>query len=437
MVTFLNNTIRKFNKLVIKYFIETYRLKIVNNGISCSHTTRGSDRNTLPKIVGDGRGSIEDDRYIYIYQNSFLVNNKILNLQYDSNLDESKYSLVYILYKNINYKDNQCYLDAKIKKKISEQFNKIRRQNNNKLLLNDNIIIIGRKYLHKNKIDKVYNSLGTFCIHKVKNESPIKIKVPTPVILEQEVTQKSIYRRNFLYNLKLEFENESVLCINKILKNSLFLDVEYINDIYDDFKTFPISKDSTLLFMIGFAYINKINNDLNYVNYTVNKLNKIEEYDILNRFLNDIIDKYNIINASNAINSTNKNNKPVIIFHWSNADKIIIEKSLKRHPDLYKKYTDSVKIKYIDLLLIVKKTMYFESYSLKFVVKQLLNISYDTDCKNGFDAMCSIIQNNCRLEKLNKTLNKTLNDFSSTQDIIKYNKIDTELLYILMKKIIS
>jgi hypothetical protein len=225
-----------------------------------------------------------------------------------------------------------------------------------------------------------------------------------------------------------------MLCINKILKNSLFLDVEYINDIYDDFKTFPISQDSTLLFMIGFAYnVNHNDNSLNYVNYTVNKLNKIEEYDILNKFLNDIIDKFNAINQSNTINSTTKMNKPVVIFHWSSADKIIIEKSLKRHPDLYKKYIDNVKIKYIDLLPIFKKTIYLESYSLKFVAKKLLNITYDTDCKNGFDAMCSIIQNNCRLEKLNKTLN----DFASTQDIIKYNKIDTELLYILMKNIIS
>jgi hypothetical protein len=183
-----------------------------------------------------------------------------------------------------------------------------------------------------------------------------------------------------------------------------------------------MSKDSTLLFMIGYTFIDK-SKKLDYKNFIVNKLDNLNEYELLNNFLNDIIEKYN------------ETKEPIIIFHWSHADKSIIEKSLKRHPDLYNKYRNYVKIKYIDLLLIFKKTMFFESYSLKFIAKKILNITYDTTCQNGFDAMCSIIQNNCILEKSNK-YNKLV-DFISTNDIIKYNRMDTELLYILLKKIIS
>lgn len=420
MVTFLNTTIRKFNKLMIGFFIKTYKLKIVKN----------------VKNINDSS--------IYIYKNSFVVNNKILNLQYNSNLDEDKYSLVYILYKNLHYNEKilnnknkirKCYLDLDSKNRIYDDYIKIRNKDNTKteytigdviinenIVISDDIVIIARKYLHKNKIDKDDNSLGKFCTYKVdkknKNESKIK-RIDKKVVTDKNFN----LRRRFLLNLKMEFEDINLLCINDILKNSLFLDVEYINDIYDDFKTFPISKDLTLLCMIGFSYIDKQTGSLMYTNYTVDKLDKLNEYDILNRFLNTIIEKYN------------KLKRPIIIFHWSNADKVTIEKSLKRYPDLYNKYNNEIEIKYVDLLLIIKKTMYFESYSLKYVVKKLLNIVYETDCKNGFDAMCSIIENNCKLEKLNNKLKLT--DFESTQDIIKYNKIDTELLYVLIKKVIT
>ena len=423
MVNFIESLVIKFNKLTIDFFIRKYNLHCIKN---IQHV---------------------NEKSIFIYKNSFVINNKILNLQYNSNLDENKYSLVYMLYRNISYNyinknqnELKCYLDFETKDKIHKNYTNICNDILSNDILSNDILIIGRKYLHKNKIDKNLNSLGIFCkytiesygkkfdnVKKIRKTNGVSKRISKLVDHKSKNLYNSYLRRTFLFNLKSELYNtgsfDSTLYTNNILKSSLFLDVEYINDIYDDFETFPISKDSTLLFMIGYSFIDKSKKSLEYKNFIVKKLNILNEYELLNDFLNDIIKKYN------------ETKIPIVIFHWSHADKSIIEKSLKRHPDLYNKYQNEVVIKYIDLLLIFKKTIFFESYSLKFIAKNLLNITYDTECKNGFDAMCSIIQNNCILEK-SKQYNKLI-DFSSTNDIIKYNRMDTELLYILLKKIIS
>jgi len=417
MVKFIESLVIKFNKLIIDFFVKNYNLEYINNF------------------------EYINQRSIFKYKNSFVINNKILNLQYNTNLDENKYSLVYILYRNISYnqidrnKDElKCYLDFETKSKINKDYEVVKQFFSEKNVFSKDVIIIGRKYMHKNKTEKNINSLGLLCKYTIQfdnyiNNSVKKIRKTQDVsqrlnkLLNEKKMCNSNIRREFLFNLKSALSFESTLYINNIIKSSLFLDVEYINDIYDDFETFPMSKDSTLLFMIGYTFIDKSQQNLEYKNFIVKKLDTLNEYELLNNFLNDIIDKYN------------KTGFPIIIFHWSHADKSIIEKSLKRYPDLYNRYKNEVIIKYIDLLLIFKKTIFFESYSLKFIAKKILNITYDTKCQNGFDAMCSIIQNNCILEK-SKEYNK-LDDFISTNDIIKYNRIDTELLYILLKKIIS
>ena len=74
----------------------------------------------------------------------------------------------------------------------------------------------------------------------------------------------------------------------------------------------------------------------------------------------------------------------------------------------------------IDLLIVLKQTINLPSYSLKYVAKELLNLHYDTDCQNGLDAMCRIIQNDIVTSTPNNDIVK---------DIVEYNKMDTTLLY--------
>jgi hypothetical protein len=214
-----------------------------------------------------------------------------------------------------------------------------------------------------------------------------------------------------------------------IIKNSLFIDVEYVNDIYDDFQEFPISKDNSLLCMIGISHL--CNNVLKYDDLTVKRLDSINEYDILHKFLN-IIDK-----TKNKICQDRQGSK-ILMFHWSNADKNILEKALVKYPDLWSIYKTKYKndIVYIDLLKVVKNTINLKSYSLKYVSNILLNYTYESDCKNGLDAMCSIILNEQALNSTNKNHENLLN-FENTHDVIRYNKIDTQLLYIILKYFVN
>ena len=102
---------------------------------------------------------------------------------------------------------------------------------NNKDILDDNIIIIGRKYFNRHNNNKIYNSIGLYCVHQTYLTMSRQKKI---------LRQKNTYKQSFLANLQNVIQGEFNL------ERSLFLDVEYVNDLYDDFSTFPIS---TLIFL--------------------------------------------------------------------------------------------------------------------------------------------------------------------------------------------
>jgi hypothetical protein len=410
-----------FNKLVLDSFIKNYELSVTK---------------LLYKL------NIRNHKLIYVKSNHVIVHNKIINIHYNLNLDETKYTLIMILYKNIKYKEinsnnvidirtlptnitrtlpitntsfaiGTAILNSDIKKNIYKIF-----RNLDQKRVASNIMIIGRKYKTDNKI--IPNAFECYCTFNI-----LKIKDKNKVVKKDSVTNsitnstQANLRRTFILNLKKyinQYETEiNTFYINNLIHNSVFLDVEYTNDIYDDFSTFPISKDTSMLFIIGVLRI--VKNQSFYTDFTSKRLTYQEEYKILDNFLDYIS------------NQNDKNNKfPVTVFHWSHADKYIIEKSLSRYPDLQEKY-NSKQIIYIDLLIVLKQTITLPSYSLKYVAKELLNLHYDTDCQNGLDAMCSIIQNDIMLTNQKSTSKQDLLSLQSSKDIIKYNKIDTTLLY--------
>jgi hypothetical protein len=406
-----------FKKIVLNHFIINYQLSIT-------------------KFVNNL--NIHNKNLIYVKGNYAIINNKIVNLQYNVKLDETKYSLMMILYKNIKYKEpnstgdqpnstgdqpnstgdqpnstGEAILNSDIKKNIYKIFHNL----DQKLNVSD-VMIIGRKYKTNNKI--ISNSLGCYCTFDVlKIKEKVNISKRNKNVQTEVPLVKTNLRRTFLLNLKAYINQHgtefNTIYINNMIQNSVFLDVEYTNDIYDDFSTFPISKDNSMLFIIGLLRI--VKNECCYTDFTSKRLTYQEEYRILDNFLDYISNNY-------------KNNKfRVTVFHWSHADKYIIEKSLARYPDLQKKY-DPTQIIYVDLLIILKQTINLPSYSLKYVAKELLNLRYDTDCQNGLDAMCSIIQNDIMLTNNEMNIhNQDLLSLQSSKDIVKYNKIDTTLLY--------
>ena len=78
-----------FNKLVLDSFIKNYELSVTK---------------LLYKL------NIRNHKLIYVKSNHVIVHNKIINIHYNLNLDETKYTLIMILYKNIKYKEKNAYL---------------------------------------------------------------------------------------------------------------------------------------------------------------------------------------------------------------------------------------------------------------------------------------------------------------------------------------
>jgi hypothetical protein len=360
----------------------------------------------------------------------YIVNNFVLNQQYKLDLDTAKYSILHVCYKNLSYRNNlnqnvinKCVIESDYKRFISKNINYITKKYTN--YINKYIWIIGRKYKNEKTLELENNSflLPVFLesvsyVRKCNHKKNTKTYINDNVVYDDNVVLHQ-YRRRFLYTLKDYLGDVDFSYINQILSNSVCLDIEYANDIYDDFSNFPISNNSSCLFMIGvFDYKNT------YKNFIASQLDKRNEGIVLETYLDYVHEKIS-------------NNGKIIIFHWSNADKIVLEKTLLRHPELYQFYNRHIinNIVYIDLLKVVKSTVFLNSYSLKYVLEKLLNIKYDTQCKNGLDAMCSIIYNDIEIK--NSKTHKKLIDFETTNDIIQYNKLDTIYLYDIIKKFVN
>jgi hypothetical protein len=397
-----------FKKMTIDYIINKYSLNCVK---LCSKT---------PLYPCN----------IYEYKNMYIVNNFVLNQQYKLDLDTAKYSILHVCYKNLSYRNNlnqnvinKCVIESDYKRFISKNINYITKKYTN--YINKYIWIIGRKYKNEKTLELENNSflLPVFLesvsyVRKCNHKKNTKTYINDNVVYDDNVVLHQ-YRRRFLYTLKDYLGDVDFSYINQILSNSVCLDIEYANDIYDDFSNFPISNNSSCLFMIGvFDYKNT------YKNFIASQLDKRNEGIVLETYLDYVHEKIS-------------NNGKIIIFHWSNADKIVLEKTLLRHPELYQFYNRHIinNIVYIDLLKVVKSTVFLNSYSLKYVLEKLLNIKYDTQCKNGLDAMCSIIYNDIEIK--NSKTHKKLIDFETTNDIIQYNKLDTIYLYDIIKKFVN
>lgn len=402
---FIKKTACVFKKLVVDDLSKKYNLTVLNN----IRNLKRCDE-------------------IYQGYNYIVIHNSVLQeLQYKSELKKlqtghhlyNKWSVVFILYKNIGYNirgDKKiANIDLLCKNNIRETLKNLSSFDVNVNIDFDEVFLIGRKYFNiKDKLDKNDNCFSIICTidlntressNKRHNEKPLK-----NVENDFDVSNKSLnLRRKFLYKLK-----ESVRCKTRIdyyncINNCMYLDLEYTNDIYDDFSGFPVSKDTSCLFMIGVVY-------KNYFNFTTNDLSRDEELRNLKIFLEFLRD------------NITKNRRVIYIFHWSNADKYILYKTIDRYPILridYKDVLDNICL--VDLLPIVKETIPdMQSYSLKKVSKKLLDIVYDTECQNGLQAMCTIIENN-NILKLN-SIYKSLLCFKNTKDIIDYNRLDTILL---------
>lgn len=362
---------------------------------------------------------------VYSFKNCYVVPNHVINSLYDSNTCKTQtgFSCVFSLYKNIHHSttrngDMRVCLDTATKAKMSLVLDEMKSFTGT-AVESFNCYVIGRKYKHK-KGDVKPGCFDVCCkiplsIGKEVNSTPI-ITPSTLIDGGTKTKTETIDRRQFSLELKKviasKYLNETTMYMRSILQRSVFLDVEYLNDIIDDFKTFPVSQDLSMLFMIGFAICDKRDN-LSYTNLLVEQLTQEEEYKILEQLLGMFRHLLSI------------HQQPLYVFHWSPADNTTINKAMSKYPLLHNEYNSLLgsKIHFVDLMKVFRGVAKFDSYSLKNVAREILNYQYDSQCQNGFEAMISTI------ECFDKNSN---NKDIIMKDIIHYNKIDTEILHKLV-----
>lgn len=174
--------------------------------------------------------------------------------------------------------------------------------------------------------------------------------------------------------------------------------------------------NSQIIFMIGVGY--EYDNKFHYKCFKMNHLSPNEEKRILKEFkefidlLRDELDKKEKYNTR--------------IFHWSNAEPVMLENAFKRHPSLEKMWEDH--IEWVDMCDIFTSEPIVVKGSLTFKLKDIANGLFanglintnwsESEISDGLSAMMSAM----------KYYNSD-KDENIMESIMKYNKVDCKVLW--------
>jgi hypothetical protein len=226
---------------------------------------------------------------------------------------------------------------------------------------------------------------------------------------------------------------DKMLDINRNNKDKqVFIKPQYISfdrsnwfhkdiDILEGFLDYEtLTTDNMFIFMVGFGYINKMNEFL-YKTFTMKKLTIEDEYDMFTEFfdfVSKLLEEYNM--------------KGVKLYHWSNAEVSCFEKFKSKHPvekfNIFKyEFYDLSKV-FLNEPIVIKGAL---NYSLKTISKALYSNNMittiwptDSVCYDGLNAMILALN-------LYKTIdnNDSIIDNDIMKEIINYNIIDCKTMY--------
>ncbi len=201
-----------------------------------------------------------------------------------------------------------------------------------------------------------------------------------------------------------------------------FVDFETISEQLGHLENIDI-KDSRMktqiIFMIGVGY--EYNELFHYRVFKINNFTLDEEKRILREF-KDFIDT-----LSEELDPSNEYYPR--LFHWSNAEKSMLENAFQRHHSLLRQW--NTHLEWIDLCDIFMTEPIVVKGALCFKLKEIANAMFshglittywDSDVTDGLSAMTSAI------EYYNK-IHKTEEDEKKMDSIVKYNKIDCRALW--------
>ncbi len=201
-----------------------------------------------------------------------------------------------------------------------------------------------------------------------------------------------------------------------------FVDFETISEQLGHLESVDITDSrmkTQIIFMIGVGY--EFNEQFHYRVFKINNFTLDEEKRILREFKDFIDSLSEELDPSEYYYSR--------LFHWSNAEKSMLENAFQRHPSLVKQWNNH--LEWIDLCDIFTSEPIVVKGALCFKLKEIANALFshglittywDSDVTDGLSAMTSAI------EYYNK-FHKTEEDEKKMNDIIKYNKIDCRALW--------
>jgi len=264
-------------------------------------------------------------------------------------------------------------------------------------------------------------------------------------------------------------------CDNTRKSINFYIDFETVNNLGFDHANYCSDFDDNIINIIGVGYIS---NDGKWVfkSFIAMRLNLQEEKKIILNFVNYVnrvvsyeancdVSGSDVTGGDNVKNIESRCNYR--IYHWSQAEKILLKKALKRHmndlSDLkidYKNnllissyynhnhndshnninHNTTIKYKFVDLLDIFKETPIFIKGALNFSLKTISKALYDlgkinikweeNTCTSGLESMYiswNIDQKIIKREICDREKNVAF--FKQMGDVIKYNEIDCKVMW--------
>jgi len=212
---------------------------------------------------------------------------------------------------------------------------------------------------------------------------------------------------------------------------------KYPTDFYIDFETISEQlgnlqnidvedsrMNTQIIFMIGVGY--EYNDAFHYKVFRMNNFSLNEEKRILIEF-KDFLD-----NLTRDLDEDNKYFPR--LFHWSHAEKSMIESAFKRHPSLVRMWKNHHE--WIDLCDIFITEPIVVKGSLTFKLKEVANAMFShglittywdtTEVSDGLSAMSDGINYYSKI-------NKTEDEEKNMNSIVNYNRIDCRALWDILK----
>lgn len=229
------------------------------------------------------------------------------------------------------------------------------------------------------------------------------------------------------------FEKKKIIELPK--QFYFYVDFETITNVSDDLETFPVSKDNSRIFLIGLGFSNiETKSSWNFKYFITKELSDNEEINIVTNWL------YYMENIRKELNLEN-----IPIIHWSHAEKSFLNHFIKKNNHLLNNKIKDIlsKLVWIDLLDIFKNNRITLSlnFSLKSVAKEfyergLIKTSWETKFGDGLSAMtCALFYNSLKAMKHKRCKEKYLEDFLEIRQVIKYNEVDTKVMWELLEAV--